>query len=353
MRCLALLAVAAPVVVAAPAQGAARTATLPGWANMTAAVSGRALVVTTAAPVRVVPGAGSERAPEGARRFTYYRAEAALLRLDPRRRLIAPRPLTLVSVRSSIGAMTAGRLSPTGDGRVVMVPGARAFAAPVVLCCDAEGVETVIYSESRPDAPVPLAAALDGAVVRVALRRPDGALTLAETDPAGPPLARTEAPLAGASRPGLVALAAGVVAWAPPDGSPALTVATPTATGAAGARTVALPGSPLEVVADRDVVAALVRVGGGFAVARVSPAGGEAQVVWAGGRRPRLAVGGGAVAVAAGRRVLAARAGRLRPVRRAGGTVAAVAVDRDRVVLLARVRRGGERRTVVRIEAIR
>lgn len=349
---LTALALVAPLALPQDAGAAARTANLPGWAGMTAAISGRTVLITTAAPVRTDPRAGGERPPAGARPFVYYRAEMASLRLDARRRLIAPVGETLVSLRTSIGAMTAGRLVPSEDGRVLMVPGARAFVPPVVLCCDAEGTETVIYSESRTDAPVPLAAALDGAVVRMVLRRPDGSLALAEADPAGPPLTRTETPLPGSSAPGLAAMAAGVVAWAEPA-APSVSIATPASGGPLAPRAVPLPGPAVEVLAARDLVAVTVRAGGGHAVIRIDGATSMGTVVWAGARRPRVAVGGGTVALADGRRLFAGRAGRARPVRRAPGTVAALAVDGDRLVSLARVRRGGERRTVVRIEELR
>ena len=224
---------------------------------------------------------------------------------------------------------------------------------PVIWCCDPEGVETVVESDGRPDAPVTLAATRGRRARCGSSRRGPAA--------AASWWARTPWVRASGARPsnvpvrtgaGLAALAPGLLAWVDPA-APAVLARAPAGDAGLGAiATTALPGPAVRVWASRGLVAVAVRAGGGVRLLRVDPATGAAGTVWRGARTPRVSVGGGAVAVADGRRVLASRSGPLRPVGRGRGPVAAVAVDGRRVALLERVRARGARVTVARLRPV-
>ncbi len=161
MAAAGLTAAALAMVATPSALGASRTLTIDGWANRTLAFSGSKLLWTEAATVRVNPTkiAGS---PRDAVTFDYYRAETFVARLDrPSRRFRAGRPEAAVSVRTSIAAMRAGILAPAGDGAFIMVPRTARVAPPVIHCCDPDGVETVLESDGRAEAPVTIAATWD------------------------------------------------------------------------------------------------------------------------------------------------------------------------------------------------
>ena len=173
------LAAAALLAAGAPsALGASRTVTIDGWADRTLAFSGPRLLWTEAATVRVdprrIPGS-----PRGAATFDYYRAEVFAAGLNPGSRLFRTGPPEArVSVRTSVAAMGAGILAPTGDGGFLMVPRTARVAPPVIHCCDPNGIETVLESESRPDAPVTIAATWDAGAAtlrRGGTRRAPGA----------------------------------------------------------------------------------------------------------------------------------------------------------------------------------
>jgi hypothetical protein len=342
----AVLAGAALLAGAPAASAASRTATLEGWDDSVAAFSGRAVIVAEAAAVRVdprnVPGA-----PAGAAPFVYYRHETARLGLNPARTRFAGDPVTLVSVRESIAGMGPGLLSPAATRGFVVVPSGRLLAPPVIWCCQRD-VEVVLESDGRPDAPVALAAAEDGPVVRFLLAFPDGHRELVSSSPASPG-ARASRTVAAPAGPGLVALAPGLLAQVDPAAPALLAVSAVDASGTVAApATVALPGRAIRIWAARGLVAAAVRAGGRVRLVRWS-GGGRARTVWSGATVPRVSVGGGAVAVGERRRVLASRRGPLRQVARTRGPVAAVAVDGRRVAWLERLTRRGARVTVARL----
>ncbi len=343
-----VLGLAAGLGIAGPAGAVSRTITLDGWADHAAVLSGTTLVVTEAATVHVDPHAiaGS---PPGAAPFDYYRAETSRVRLNRARTRFAGTPETPVSVRTSIAAMGSGILAPGGAGSFVAAPSSRRAATPVIWCCDPDGVETVVESDGRADAPVTLAATVDGGRVRFLQARADGRTILVGVDPVGLGERRTAVDVPVRTGTGLAALAPGLVAWVDPA-APAVLARAPGGDAGLGATaTSALPGPALRLWASRGLIVAAARVGAGVRLIRLDAATGAARTVWRGARVPRVAVGGGAVAVGDGRRVLASRSGVVRAVGRARGPVAAVAVDGRRAAWLERVHVRGARVTVARL----
>ncbi len=353
MRAAAAVAACLAATMAAPATaGAARTLALEGWLGINADFSGHSLVWTEAATVRLNPRASPGRLPPGLRPFVYYRVHGARARLNSTRRRFSGEVEQLVAVRTQIARMSAGQVVGHGGGRFVMVPGTRRFAAPVIWCCE-DGVETVIHSDGRADAPAPLAAGADGAVVRTLVRHADGTVGLTAADPAEAVPRPSEVPFPGRPEDGLVAIAAGIVAWVDDDAPRTLRLGRPVASGVALERRVGLSGPALRVWADRGLVVVAVRLGSAVGLVRVDGLRGRARAIWRGRGVPRVGLGEGTVAAATGRTVLAAGRGRLRVVTRARGAVAAVAAARLRVAWFERVRRPAGRRTVVRIGRIR
>jgi hypothetical protein len=347
----AALAAAAALALAPAASGATRNLTLEGWHERALVFSGRHLVWTEAATVRVDPKriAGS---PAGAQRFDYYRAETSRARLDGASRRFAGVPETPVAVRTSIARMTAGTLAPTGDGGFVAVPGARRLAPPVIWCCDDDGIETVLESDGQAGAAVAVAASWTGSAVRFVQLDAAGRQVLRLGDPAGGPVPAPVVAEPGA--PDLVAVAgADLRAWVDPAQTATLLLA-----GADGAPAqVALPGAALRLWAAPGLVAALSRAGPGYAVTRVDVVGGalRARRSWTGGRPPAVAVGGGTLAIGDGRRVLASRRGRLaaRVVTTARRRVDAVGADGARLAWVERGRKKGLRVGIVRLATLR
>jgi hypothetical protein len=332
----ALLAAAVPAAAGARPAAAAQTVarapalTLAGWDAIGADFSGTSLVYGASAAVRLP-------------RFSYQRTDVYRVRVTPTGRLRG-RPADVVVVRTSAGAMSAAGVAGAGDGRFVVIARGRGFAPPVVWCCDAADVQSVLESDGRSDAPVALAAAVDGARARILLAPGAGAgFRLVSADPSlAPGFDRREAPFPGAPAPGLAALAPGLVAWADgpalPGAPPSTTVqvGVPSDSGVDGVRALAQPGPALAVRAAPGLVVVAARVGAGVEVARYDLPGLRRRVLWRGASLPALAVGGGAVALAEGRNVLAGRRA-LRLVRRAAGPVAAVAVGAGMVASFERV----------------
>ncbi len=346
---LALSAAAIAAAGAPTALGASRTLTVDGWSARVMAFSGDRLLWTEAATVRVDP-ARIPGSPAGARRFDYYRAETFRAPLNRASTRFTGTPDASVSVRTSIAAMAPGSLSPTGDGGFVMAPGSRRFAPPVILCCTADDVETVIESDGRPTAPITIAASRGPlGSVRFLQRGADGPPVLRVADPSGagapPPGA-----IAGATIAGLAALSPTAVGWV----DPAARTTFQLQRDGAAAIPVRLPGRAIRVWGSPRLFAAAVRVGRGVAVVRIDETSAPRAVrVWRGARLPRVALGRGAVAIADGRRVLAARRGTLRIVTTSRRTVDAVAVDGRRLAWIERRTRRGARVGVVRLGRVR
>jgi hypothetical protein len=281
------LAAGAALAAAPPGAGATRTLTLEGWHDRAVAFSGRTLVWTEAATVRVDPRR-IRGAPPGAQRFDYYRADVSRARLDRASRRFAGPAETPVAVRTSIARMGSGTVAPTGDGGFVAVPSSTRLPPPTIWCCDDEGIEVVIDSDGRAGAPHTVAAAWTGSAVRFVQLDAAGRQVLRVGDPGGgavPPPAAAEPGAAD-----LVAVAGGDLrAWADPA-RPARLLVARDGSGAAAAA-VALPGPAVRVWAARGLVAVLSRAGGGMAVTRVDAGAGppSARRVWTGARTPAVA----------------------------------------------------------------
>ncbi len=162
--------------------------------------------------------------PRDAVTFDYYRAETFVARLDrPSRRFRAGRPEAAVSVRTSIAAMRAGILAPAGDGAFIMVPRTARVAPPVIHCCDPDGVETVLESDGRAEAPVTIAATWDAGTASFVQVGPGGRQLLRRVDPSNPGAATTT-PTDQPAVPGLVAVSNTGRTWVDPAAPTALQV---------------------------------------------------------------------------------------------------------------------------------
>ena len=106
----------------------------------------------------------------------------------------------------------------------------------------------MVESDGRPDAPVTLAAAVDGGRVRFLQARPGGASVLVGADPVGPGERRTAVDVPVRTGAGLAALAPGLLAWVDPA-APAVLARAPAGDAGLGAiATTALPGPALRRV---------------------------------------------------------------------------------------------------------
>jgi hypothetical protein len=305
----------------APAALGAQLDLAPGE-RVSLALEGRTLAVARAAPVRLPT-------------FTYHRTELLTQRLRADRLAPVGRPAQRAIIRTSAGPMTTALLDLDGDGTVLAAPRGPGFTSPVVWCCTGEGLERVLFSESRPDALRPAALTLGSPLPRILFRGPSG-WVLAETDPAldDPTRPRTERALEPDLLPAGPAALDGrwVAAAGGGVGSPirylALAVDGPAAPTAA--HRFAHPGRVQRLWLDGGVVAHLV-VAGRHRLVRYRP-GGAPRMLFNARARPRaVAVGGGTVAVAIPGAVLAGRGGRVRPVAVTRGAVTAVAADGARV----------------------
>lgn len=311
--------------------------TISGWPKITAHVEDATLVWATTVTNRL-------------RGFDYWATEVSRVPLGTN----GPRgvPETPVVVRTQAGPLGPVAVTPGPGGTFTLLARGRGFAPPVIWCCDAQGVEVVMESDGRDDAPRALAAGVDGSRVRMLLASA-GAVRLVSASPqpeGAPP--RTQVIFPGRPREPLAVIAGNRVAW--------VDVASPNEvrTGVLGDGGVAV-GLPLPrfgpvvglwITAAGTVVVAS-RVGGIVQVARHDPAAGGFRrlVVFRGSRVPALDVAGGVVAIADGRRILAGR-GLLAEVRRTTGVVSAVATDGRRLAIFERLSgKAGLRRTAVRL----
>lgn len=345
--CLAALGL---LVAGTPsALGASRTITIDGWANRAVVFSGSRLVWTEAATVHVDPKkiTGS---PAGAAPFDYYRAEAFRVALTRGSRLFrAGAPENPVSVRTSVAAMGAGILAPTGGGGFVMVPRTSGVAPPVIHCCDDAGDETVLESDGRADAPVTIAATWDAGSVAWVQIGPGGLQQVRRASPLAPSAVTTVATTAPAVA-GRVAISPSGLAWVDPAAPDTLQVR---ASGAATATPVALPGPALRVWSATNVIVVAVRRGSRVALVRIDQPALRATRIWTGAVVPRVALGGGSVAVAERRRVLAARRGSLKVLARTRRVAEAVGIDGRRVAWIDRHVRRRARVAVVHLGVAR
>lgn len=343
-----LAAVAGLILTPALAAGASRTATLSGWGQISAALEGRHLAFSDALTALIDPDDAPGPLPPGLERFRYYRLDAGVIRLDGSRTRFTGESDPQVTMRTSVARLPAGAVDLTRSGRFAVTAGAVGFPTPVVWCCtDDEGVEVVLASDGRADAPRPLAVATDGARrVRWVARETDGSARVHVADPLDPSSA-VEVPFPGRPDSGRLALAGTLAAWVE-EGAPQGQIRVGRLGGSAAPRTVPVGGRVLELHASDGEVLALTRVGARYRVVRIDRRG-RVTRPWSGSSRPKVAIGGGAIALSAGRRVLAGRGRRLEQARRARGRVAALAVDRNRVAVFERRRVKRQRATVVRL----
>lgn len=344
-----MLAAAVCALAPAGAVGASQTITLDGWGQIAADMGPRHLAYTDALTIVIDPADAPPPLPEGLAPFRYYRLDAGVTRLDGSGRRFVGGAGPQVTMRTSIGRLPAGDVDLTPDGRFVATAAASAFASPVVWCCTPdEGLEVVLESDGRAEAPIPIAVGTDGPRrTRWVARHADGVTRVHVVDPLDESAPRAVLDLPGDPLPGRVDLEGTLAAWVDRDGA-AGAVRIARIGRDATPRTAVVGGTVREVhVADGEVLA-LTRVGARHRVVRVDRAGRTGRV-WTGTTRPRVAIGGRWVAVAAGKRVLLGRRAPLREVRIARGRIAGLAVHGNRVAVFERRTVKRSRATVARI----
>ena len=308
---VALALAAGAALAAAPAAGGAtRTLTLEGWHDRALAFSGRSLVWTEAATVRVDPRR-IRGAPPGSQRFDYYRADVSRARLDRASRRFAG--------AGRDAGVRAHEHRPHGLGHARPDRRRRLRRGPV-LAPAAPADDLVLRRRGPRDGDRQRRPGRCPAHRRRGLDRERGALRPARRR--GPPGAAPRRPgRRGRSRRRRPPSPGRPTSWRSPGATSApgptrlgpRSCWSPATASAAAPAAVALPGPALRVWAAPGLVAVLSRAGGGLAVTRVDVVGGgapRAGRAWTGARTPAVAVGGGTLAIADGRRVLASRRSR-------------------------------------------
>jgi len=329
-------------LAALPATASAAPVVIDGWGQAAGAFTGNGLAFTNSWRV----------APDG--RFVYWRVDGYRVRLGRsgfRGRVDHP-----VSVSTQAGpttrALVAGGPGPT----FAIVASGQGFAPPVIWCCTTDDIQSVLESDGRRNAPVTVAAAVEGSRVRFLLGRGASWTLVSQTGQDEQGETRKIVGFPGRPQGGAAAMAPGLVAWVddPVYGiSTALRIGVPTDTGVRGLRLRLQPGPVRGVWAAPGMIVVANLVNGRTQLARYDLPALRRTVVWRGTGLGPVAVGGGTVAAVVGSRVLASRSGPLRQVRHSAGVVAGVAASGRRVAVFEQRRVKGAKETVVRLVRIR
>ena len=328
-------------MAAAPATAARSERSISGWPIISLGLSGKHLVVAKSSPSRIVPGG-----------FTIFRTDTVRYRLSANR-LTGNKPIEDIIYRTSAGRTTGGPISGDGKGNYVIIMTGAGTPPQPVFCCTSEPRDIPLEPDGRPDAPVALAAALDGPVARYILHNPDGTDTLVGQNisdaPGQPTFLRLARPLPGDASTNF-AMAPGIIASVDAATRRIIRLDTTSGTNDVFGGTVlpAETGEVTKLLVTRTMVVALVRSGSGVEVVRYDAPSWTRTTITSGSSAPRLiAVGDRTVLFAKGTALMQSTPGRVRQLLRPKGTVVALATDGRRAAFAERSPRGAHKTAIV------
>ena len=338
------MALAAVCVAAAPATAARSERSISGWHVISLGISGKHVVVAKSSPARIVPGG-----------FTIFRTDTVRFGLNANR-LTGKRTEDIV-YRTSAGPTSGGPISGDTTGRYIIVVTGRGTPPQPVFCCTSEPRDIPLEPDGRPDAPVAVAAALDGPWARYILHNPDGTDTLVSQNisdaPGQPMFLRLARPLPGDASTNF-AMAPGIIASVDAATRRVIRLDTTSGTNDVFGGTVlpAEPGEITKLMVTRTMVVAIERSDSGFALVRFDAPSWTKTTIASGSSAPRLvAVGDRTVLFLKGTAIMQSTPGRVRQLIRPKGTVVAIATDGRRAAFAERSVRG-PRKTAIVVTAI-
>ncbi len=308
-------------------------------------MSGANVVLAESTSPRILPGG-----------YTIFRTDTFRLGLKGNR--LNGRVIPDIVYRTSAGRTTGGPIFGDATGRYIIIATGSGTPPQPVFCCTRTPRDIPLEPDGRPDAPVTIAAALEGPLARYVLRNRDGTHTLVSytvSDAPGQPLfQRVTRPLPD-DNPSLIALAPGIIASV--DAATGRTIRLSTISGVYDVfgGTVLAPqsGEITRLFVTRTMVVALVRTDTGYKLVRHDAPTWTPQVIWRGGRAPGLvAAGDRTVVFTNGSVVTQSVPGRIRNVLRLRGKLVALATDGRRVAVAERSTRGKPRKTAIVVASV-
>jgi hypothetical protein len=336
--------VCSTAAAASPAVAAQSRRTITGWPTASLALSGKSLIFARSTAPRITPGG-----------FVIHRTDTLRYGLSGTR--LTGRFTEEIIYRTSAGRTTAGPISADATGRYIIIATGAGTPPQPIFCCTSEPRDIPLEPDGRADAPITLAAALDGPLANYILRRPDGSHVLVSytvSDAKGQPThQRVARPFPGPN-PAVVAMGPGIIASVPADNRRAIDLAT-TAGGYevfGGNRLEDQTGDVSRLLATRNMIVALVATGSGSKLVRLDAPTWTGSVIWRGTRPPALiAVGDRTVVYADKGVVTQSLPGRLRTALRPRGKIVALATDGRRLALAERSTRG-PRKTILTVASV-